>query len=1503
MKKMMKNCFFITTAILAVLFAFTSCEENNQTGGGGESWSYTVTFDKNHNDSSGWTDANPKTKTVKNPATTVGTLPANPARSGHEFMGWLYEGAAFTETTTVTKSITVKANWYDPNQTVTLDGTASITATTHWGVGGVLTVDTKSIENAPPSGVFAYAWKADGEEIGTDSDTYTIKEEDIGKLITCVITHSIAEGSITATGKAILHNLSGTAAITGDFKVGEIVSVDITGLENVPEEGNIVYQWKAGSGNVGDSLGNYTIASGDAGKLISCVITHTSTGGSVTAAGQLVPLGLGGTATITGTYKIGSELTVDTTEIENIPDDGNFIYQWKAGNEEVGSSIATYTPTGDDAGKLITCVITHTDTSGSITATGDVVPFNIELSIHGKDTGDSVSFHASEDNASTTGKTGDTITIYYTLADTKNNNQLVLQGHGINETITTFDPGTKTYTVVADHATDGAITFFATFTHSDKTIDNIAFDSNETVEKTYGDAPFTRVTTQGSGSGAITYESSEPTVASVNPTTGEVTIHKRTTSPVTITAAKAEDASYSDASAFYQLSIHPKNVTITGVTAANKVYDGHTNAVVAGTPVVDGKVGTDTVSVVNGTAAFSDKNVGTGKTVTFAGFTLGNNDDENYHLSAQPANATANITPLKLTINNPTLDTEKEHDGNTTAEVTAGTFTNLVSGDNVTRSATATYDNANVGTGKTITVVYSIGGADAGNYTAPDNYVVNNGVITAAGTPSSALDGLWWSRPVITNTNSNPLLNNNGIPGVLVLDSPNFWHLNHWGNAQTGTFTVTGTTSGSFKATSTQKKDGTTSYQWASASASDVINATYTLSGDGNTLTVSISGYPIAVNIVYTKTDWYSEDNGVGAENNGILWQTQIGHSGLTAIIPPPPLMTYGWVGDEFKLPPSYPTQPAAEESYINANTLSYKRNVMVSFTSHVAPNTPGSYTQNTSEPVQVGRMLTINSHGMDSINTHLTARLLRDAQYVVIPFPNANATNASNGFTSNRNIITGMYSSNVSGTDGGVLWSNSAGMGSKYGLETFNLAWSGTKELYEGKGIRIDYVNKLLVIDLRLAIPGWNISPETAPAMKIYIGIASGSSATFFAHLGIAATDPVWLVNIRNDELAPQTITNFSLLTPANEATNVNNLTEFTWREAGFATSYKLEISTSDQFPGGSTTTQTVNVPKATVQLANGTTYYWRVTATASGLQDKVSEIRSYTTQAGVPDPFYKPSMAALFANNIINNTTNASLVDGGTGIRIASANTSFANLPIITQPNGTYNFQFVSLRYKLEDSGARLFLRQYETPTPADNSVGRFFLAWNGTVASGASIDLWNAVPHNATAAQGEGLLFLPYTADTYSGNNTIYTANGSVTGSGGLKAFTFFGQNATSHINLYDITFYNNSELRYDAIHTAAANTATDPETVLATVLTAMAGLTPGEYTVMFYKGPGNSANGDNQRNLYAVHRVEFINSMTQQELTAAYGALTTAGMGYMYVVYDANNRVHMAGTFRK
>ena len=82
---------------------------------------------------------------------------------------------------------------------------------------------------------------------------------------------------------------------------------------------------------------------------------------------------------------------------------------------------------------------------------------------------------------------------------------------------------------------------------------------------------------------------------------------------------------------------------------------------------------------------------------------------------------TLTVDAKALTIGGITAS-NKTYNGNTTAtiDVSAATFAELETGDLVTVSATGTFDNANVGTGKTVTLVETNAGDDVGNYTITD---------------------------------------------------------------------------------------------------------------------------------------------------------------------------------------------------------------------------------------------------------------------------------------------------------------------------------------------------------------------------------------------------------------------------------------------------------------------------------------------------------------------------------------------------------------------------------------------------------------------------------------------------------------------------------------------------------------------------------------------------------------------------------------------------------------
>ena len=179
-------------------------------------------------------------------------------------------------------------------------------------------------------------------------------------------------------------------------------------------------------------------------------------------------------------------------------------------------------------------------------------------------------------------------------------------------------------------------------------------------------------------------------------------------------------------------TIAPRPVTITGLSAADKVYDGTVDADVTGTPVLNGVVEGEALEFKAGTAAFADKNVGNSKTVSFSGYELDGDPmlKANYTLSAQPADVTTSISPKSLTVTAAAVDRSYEQN-NKNVTVTLSDLTGVIPGDDVSlasTSVTGTIEDDAVGTNKPVTLpALTLTGTDAANYTLtqPTDVTVN----------------------------------------------------------------------------------------------------------------------------------------------------------------------------------------------------------------------------------------------------------------------------------------------------------------------------------------------------------------------------------------------------------------------------------------------------------------------------------------------------------------------------------------------------------------------------------------------------------------------------------------------------------------------------------------------------------------------------------------------------------------------------------------------------------
>ena len=166
--------------------------------------------------------------------------------------------------------------------------------------------------------------------------------------------------------------------------------------------------------------------------------------------------------------------------------------------------------------------------------------------------------------------------------------------------------------------------------------------------------------------------------------------------------------------------ITAKEITINGATVeGSKVYDGTVEAKITNAGTLSDNYDGENLTIVTGSAAYDNKNVGTGKTVAFTGFALAGDAAVNYKLIAQPTDTTADITVKEITINGAAVESSRIYNGTTDATITnAGTPSVNYDGENLKVAAgKAAYDNKNVGKGKTVMFTgFALEGDAAANY-------------------------------------------------------------------------------------------------------------------------------------------------------------------------------------------------------------------------------------------------------------------------------------------------------------------------------------------------------------------------------------------------------------------------------------------------------------------------------------------------------------------------------------------------------------------------------------------------------------------------------------------------------------------------------------------------------------------------------------------------------------------------------------------------------------------
>ncbi len=256
--------------------------------------------------------------------------------------------------------------------------------------------------------------------------------------------------------------------------------------------------------------------------------------------------------------------------------------------------------------------------------------------------------------------------------------------------------------------------------------------------------------------GTVTFKNGTKTLGTATPTNGAAAFTMTTPLAVGsygITATFATDTNYNAATSnTLTQQVTQKALTVSGIGASNKTYDGTPSATLTGTPgTLVGVVGSDVVSL-SGTAVgtFVSKNVGTGIQVTVAGQSLTGTNAGNYTLT-EPT-IMANITARAITVTAAT--NSKLYDGTTSAAalptITVGT---LVTGD--TANFSEAYASKNAGTGLTLTPSGSVNdGNNGANYsvTFANNTAGIIAAIPATVTPYASTKVYGSTDPIFTGT-------------------------------------------------------------------------------------------------------------------------------------------------------------------------------------------------------------------------------------------------------------------------------------------------------------------------------------------------------------------------------------------------------------------------------------------------------------------------------------------------------------------------------------------------------------------------------------------------------------------------------------------------------------------------------------------------------------------------------------------------------------------------------
>jgi hypothetical protein len=497
---------------------------------------------------------------------------------------------------------------------------------------------------------------------------------------------TVTGGGITALGSDLL-SLSGANAVFADKNVGTNKAVTTTYSLSGADAGN--YTLLQLSGLTAEiSKANLSVAGATASsKVYDATTAATVTGGGITALGSDL-LTLSGANAVFADKNVGTNKAVSTAYSLSGADAGNYTLLQPTGLTAAISKANLLVAGATASSKVYDATTAATVTGGGITALGSDL-----LSLSG----------ANAVFADKNVGTNKAVSTAYSLSGADAGNYTLLQTSGLTAAIS------KANLLVA-----GA------------TASSKVYDATTAATVTGGGIT-------ALGSDLLSLSGANAVFADKN-----VGTNKAVTTTYSLSGADAGNYTLLQTSGL-TAEISKANLLVAGATASSKVYDATTAATVTGGGIT--ALGSDLLTLSGANAVFADKNVGTNKAVSTA-YSLSGADAGNYTL-LQPSGLTAEISKANLSVAGATASA-KVYDATTAATVTGGGITALGSDLLSLSGANAVFADKNVGTNKAVTTVYSLSGADAGNYTLlqPTSLTAEISV-RAQSTWRGEVSGLW----------------------------------------------------------------------------------------------------------------------------------------------------------------------------------------------------------------------------------------------------------------------------------------------------------------------------------------------------------------------------------------------------------------------------------------------------------------------------------------------------------------------------------------------------------------------------------------------------------------------------------------------------------------------------------------------------------------------------------------------------------------------------------------